>query len=151
MLGQATDDSCVPACVRMLLLDNFPEKAGDYLFSESFLRMDFETEREGSVITRIPEVLRQRGLTRPYLYQTDLAVDDLRGSLARGFAIAIVRTLLPREAHAVIVEELTDDEVAVRDPLPQGKGSAYRIPLTEFLHFWLSAETQCGSAVVVVT
>ena len=112
--------------------------------------MEFETERDGSLITRIPEILRQRGLTRPYLYHTDLTVDDLRGSLARGFAIAIVRTLPPREAHAVIVEELTDDEVAVRDPLPQGEGPAYRIPLTEFLHFWRSAERQFGSAVVVV-
>lgn len=54
LIGQATDDSCVPACVRMLLLDEFPHLADDYRLSESFLRNALKTTGKGSSVAGVP-------------------------------------------------------------------------------------------------
>jgi hypothetical protein len=39
-------------------------------------------------------------------------------------------------AHAVLVDEITDEFVALRDPLPPGTGSAYRLPVQIFVQAW---------------
>ncbi|MGH9832317.1 MAG: cysteine peptidase family C39 domain-containing protein [Blastocatellia bacterium] len=150
LLGQATDDSCVAACVRMLLIDRFPERADDYRFSESFIRDVCRTGRDGSLVAGIPAVLQEMGIVTPYVFRADLTIDDLREAVAFGFAIASVRTSAPREVHVVIVEEVTEEDVVVRDPLPQSASAAYRVPLSLFLERWLSVKTQLGSAVVVI-
>lgn len=150
LLGQATDDSCVPACARMLLFDQYTERASAYAFSESFLRGACATGRAGSVIARVPEILRQSGLRLPYHYRTDLTLAELQAAITRAFAIAVVRSQLPRAAHVVIVEEMTADDIAIRDPLPRGRGSAYRVPLAAFEASWLSGQTGLGSAVIVI-
>jgi hypothetical protein len=112
LLGQATDDSCGAACVRMLLLDESPDIADDHRFSESFLRGALETTDKGSAIAGVPAVLQEMGSARPYVYRTDVTLDELRIATRLGAAIAILRTILPESGHVVLIEEVMDDRVA---------------------------------------
>jgi filamentous hemagglutinin len=150
LLGQATDDSCVPACVRMLLLDNLPHLEGDHRFSESFLRDALETTDEGSAVARIPAVLREMGVIRPYAFRADLTLSELRASAQSGAAVVVLRTIFPESAHVVLVEEITDEVAALRDPLPLGVGSAYTVGLQEFASAWYRRNSDVGCAIIVL-
>ncbi len=150
LLGQATDDSCVPACMRMLLLDNLPHLESDHRFSESFLRDALETTDEGSVVARIPAVLQEIGVVRPYAFRADLTLSGLRGSVQSGAAVVVLRTISPESAHVILVEEITDEVVALRDPLPLGVGSAYTVGLQEFASAWYRRNSDVGCAVIVL-
>jgi len=150
LLGQAADDSCVPACVRMLLLDEAPERIDDYQFSESFLRARLETTSKGSVVSSIPFVLQDMGVIQPYIFRTDMTLDDLRRSVQSGYAIVVLRTDFPKTVHVMLIEELTDEMVAVRDPLPMGQGSSYMVELAAFLSAWEVGGSNTGCAVVVL-
>jgi hypothetical protein len=150
LLGQAADDSCVAACVRMLLIDHFPERADDYRFSESFIRDICETGLDGSVVAIIPTVLQEMGVVRPYVFRARITLNELRESVQSGAAVAVLRTVFPESAHVVLVEEITDEIVAVRDPLPWGLGSAYTVGLQEFASVWLLKGSDVGSAVIVL-
>lgn len=148
LIGQATDDSCVPACVRMLLLDEFPHLADDYRLSESCLRNALETTSKGSSVAGVPAVLREMGMARPYIFRADLTLPELRRTAAGGTVMAVLRTIFPQAAHVVLVEEVTETGVAVRDPLPLGQGSAYTVALSEFMAAWASALSDLGCAVI---
>jgi filamentous hemagglutinin len=150
LLGQATDDSCVPACVRMLLLDNLPHLENDHRFSESFLRGALETTDEGSSVAHIPAVLQEMGVVRPYDFRTDLTLSELRASAQSGAALVLLRTVFPESAHVVLVEEVTDEIVALRAPLPLGAGSAYTVGLQEFAAAWYRRNSDVGCAVIVL-
>lgn len=145
LLGQSNEYSCVPACARMLIVDHWPAALDDQNCSEAYLRTQFQTVRQGSVIARIPAVLQAHGVAKSYVYRRDLTVDDLRHALTHGAGIAVLRD--SQNVHVVIVEQLTDEFVAIRDPLPPGCGSAYWVALEVFLSVWL--KTGWGSAIVV--
>jgi len=145
LLGQSTEYSCVPACTRMLILDHVPAARHDPNLSETFLRTQFQTDKEGSVIASIPAILRANGVELLYVYQSDLTFEQLRRALTYGDAIAVLRDL--QNIHVVIVEQITDDAVALRDPLPPGTGSAYWVALNVFLAAWQT--TGLGSAIVL--
>lgn len=145
LLAQNSEYSCVPACVRMLIVDRSPAALNDPNFSEACLRTRFQTNDQGSVIARIPTVLEESGISKAYVYRTDLTPTDLQQALAYGDAIAVLRD--PRNVHVVVVEQISDKFVAVRDPLPPGRGSAYWVELEVFLSVWL--KTGWGSAIVL--
>ena len=119
LLGQGNSDSCVPACTRMLLFDYLPSAIDDLNFSEAALRFVFHTDEQGSIIARIPEVLRASGIKKSFAYRTDLTIEQLRASLQQGDAIVVLRT--PGNIHVVVVEQITENVVAIRDPLPPGR------------------------------
>lgn len=150
LLGQETGDSCVAACCRMLLLDQWPEAKNDYRFSESFLRAALETDRNGSLIGRIPEALRNFGLPQKYLYRRDLTIEDLQDAMQLGAAIAIMQDVSEEGLHALLIEGISAYSVAVRDPLPIGSGSAYEVSLPVFLARWHQRESGAGWAVIVL-
>ncbi len=150
LLGQKSEDSCVAACCRMLLLDQSPDSIDDHNFSESFLRAALKTDREGTIISRAPKVLREFGLAREYAYRRNLIIDELRKAVLFGSAIAIMRMVDDGEAHALIVEEISDEFVMIRDPLPETDGSAYRVSLDLFLSHWLKRKTGRGVAVIAL-
>lgn len=145
LLGQGNSDSCVPAYTRMLILDYLPDAVGDLNHSEAALRFMFQTDEQGSIIARIPKVLRASGVKKPLAYRTDLTIEQLRESLWGGDAIVVLR--IPGNMHVVIVEQITADSVAIRDPLPPGRGSAYVVALRDFLTVW--EKSGQGSAVIV--
>lgn len=150
LIGQITDESCVPACVRMLLLDEFPHLADDYRLSESFLRNALETTSKGSSVAGVPAVLREMGIIRPYAFRVDVTFTELKRAAADGAMMVILRTFFPQSAHVVLVEEVTEARVAVRDPLPLGRGSAYAVALSEFMSAWSNSTSKLGCAVIVL-
>lgn len=148
LLGQETEDSCVAACCRMLLLDDLIDAQDNYVFSESFLRTALDTSEDGATISLIPAVLREFGAVKSYAYHKNLTLEDLQASIKLSPVIALIIAAAADEFHALIVEEIADDFIAVRDPLPVGVGSAYWVRLSLFLKHWLDQEAQCGLAVV---
>jgi hypothetical protein len=147
--GQATLESCVPAVCRMLIFDRFPALEDDINFSESYVRHFLKTDATGSVIADIPAVLRLANIT-DYEYRNDLTCDELREAVTRGFAVVSVYKKSNETGHVLIVEEITDDQVAVRDSLPNSTGSSYRVRREDFLAVWLAQETQRGIGVIVI-
>jgi hypothetical protein len=104
LLGQDTPDSCVPACTRMLIHDLLPGAGQRVIFSESYLRAAFETDATGSLVSRVPEILKEAGI-EGYVYRTDLSFADLRRALKRSAAIGRVIGRQPDVAPVLIVEE----------------------------------------------
>lgn len=148
LIGQQTADSCIPACIRMMLFDQFPEKQDDYQFSESFLRTALHTDFRGTSLLKVPEVLSQLGISLKYEYCT-CSSEELKNSLHNAVALVRVTKSNPNEGHLLLVEEFSDDFVAIRDPLPEGKGSAYLAPIDVFLKVWQSEITSLGQAILV--
>lgn len=150
LLGQETENSCVAACCRMLLLDQLASANQNYRYAESFLRSALATDEDGSSITIIPDVLRQFGLSQQYVYRRDFTLEKLRNQAAAHSVIAVIKAKSEDDLHAVIVDAVLADAAAIRDPLPEGRGSAYRISLGIFLPRWLDSQTGCGSVVTVL-
>ncbi len=140
VLGQATPDSCVAACCRMLLADHGLTQP------EAFLRTALQV-KQGAYLSDLPPVLAQFGLPLTMVYRSELTLAELRAAVNRAPAIVFVKSAV-YGGHALIVDEI-NVRVSVRDPLPLGHGRAYRVPLTAFTDAWLRADTQCGQAVVV--
>lgn len=149
LYGQATEDSCVPACTRMLIHDLLPDSVDSIEYSESYLRMAFKTDRSGSRMKAVPTVLSQAGIL-DYVYRADLQLDELKLALQKAHAIVRLSGNNLSEGHAVIVDAIENDLVAIRDPLPNNSGSAYRIRLTDFLVAWVPATLSSGQAVIMV-
>ena len=78
-------------------------------------------------------------------YASDLTLAQLRNALTHGDAMVVLRD--PQNIHVVIVEQITADAVALRDPLSPGTGSAYWVALEVFLTAW--QRTGLGSAIVL--
>lgn len=143
VLGQSRADSCVAACCRMLLQDHGIEIA------EAFISHELELN-EGAFVSRLPEILRSFGLDRHYVYRHDLTFDELKAAVERGTAVVFVKMSGALDGHALVVEDITDNLIAVRDPLPEGEGKAYRAHLADFLRFWIRPKTGRGQAVIVI-
>jgi SPP1 gp7 family putative phage head morphogenesis protein len=147
--AQATENGCVPAVCRMLIFDRYPELENDINFSESYLREILNTDGTGSVIADIPAVLRMANLA-DYEYRNDLTFDELREAVTRGYAVASVYKKSNETGHVLIIEEITDHHIAVRDSLPDNTGSSYRVRRDDFLTAWLAPKTQRGIGIIVV-
>ncbi len=142
-MGQGRADSCVAACCRMLLSDHGIEQP------EAFIRTALKLE-EGAFLSEAPRVLSEFGLKVPYRYCRDLATGDLEKVVGIATVVAYVSKPGQKIGHAVLIDELSSQVVAVRDPLPEGVGRAYRLSLTDFLPYWLALKTGLGRAVVVL-
>jgi len=143
VLGQASADSCVAACCRMLLHDEGIEQP------EAFIRDALDLD-EGGYVSRIPDILRAFGSRASYEYRNDLTTDDLKQVVQRGPAVVFLKRPRDRFGHALLVEEFSGNLIGVRDPLPEGEGAAYRIPSDDFLKLWLNDGTGRGQAAIVV-
>jgi ABC-type bacteriocin/lantibiotic exporter with double-glycine peptidase domain len=149
LYGQATEDSCVPACTRMLIHDLLPEAQERIEYSESYLRIAFKTDRSGSSLKAIPTVLSQAGVLH-YVYRADLQIEELTSALQKASVIVRLSGNNLTEGHAVIVDAIENDLVAIRDPLPRSSGSTYRIRLADFLPMWIPVTLSSGQAVIMV-
>jgi ABC-type bacteriocin/lantibiotic exporter with double-glycine peptidase domain len=142
LIGQFYDDSCVAACCRMLLRDAVGEVA------EAVLRAALETDR-GAYLSAVPETLRQFGLPG-YVYDPALSLAELQASTAKGPAIvAVKRRPGDVDAHALVIDRIVEQSVSIRDPLPEGTGSAYQVTVEALLSVWLRDESGTGRAVTV--
>lgn len=143
VLGQLTPDSCVAACCRMLLRDY----AGDV--AESFLRDALDTDEGGASLSKAPSVLRNFGLTFFYTYFSGLTLDQLFTATRRAPAIVVVKASMSGGLHSVMVDGVDNDSAYIRDPMPLGKGSAYKVSITTFTRHW-ATENGLGRGVIVV-
>ena len=148
MRGQSRPDACVPAVCRMLIFDQFPQLESDINFSESYLRHFLNTDSEGSAVSAIPSALRLAGLGT-YEYRNDLTLAELSEAVVRGFTVVSVRGKLTGW-HVLIVEQITADWIALRDSLPENKGSSYLLGRADFETAWLTQKSQRGIGVIVV-
>ncbi len=138
--GQATPDSCVAACARMLLHD-----AGIHM-AEAPLRELLNTSAEGAFLQDLPKALLAVGLTRRLSYLRTLSLPGLRLAVTRGSVVCFV--IRPGQTgHALLVDELDAKLVRLRDPLPQSQGRAYSVRLTDFLAVWTRGKKRAGAAV----
>jgi ABC-type bacteriocin/lantibiotic exporter with double-glycine peptidase domain len=143
LVGQLTPDSCVAAISRMLLLDLVGA------VPEAHLRVALQTNHAGTDLHRLPPVLKKFGLPLRYILQEELSLEDLAKAVNAVPAIVTVKVRDGSDLHAVIVDEIDEEWVAIRDPLPEGHGSAYRVRLDAFLRAWFYRRPDKGFAIVV--
>lgn len=141
VFGQGAQDSCVAACCRMLLHDYGIEQAEAYL--REALNLD-----EGSYLSQVPATLQTFGLAQEFVYRNDLTLDELKLAVQRDTALAFVKRAQDMAGHALLVDEITTNRVALRDPLPLGMGRTYRVPVSDFVRVWLRPTDSLGRAVI---
>ncbi|MDQ3687680.1 MAG: hypothetical protein M3430_19060 [Acidobacteriota bacterium] len=116
--------------------------------AESYLSNALKIE-EGAYLSSVPSVLRDFGLSKAYIYRDDLTLEELSEALTRATVIASIKRPRDMDAHALLVDALDDGWVWIRDPLPKGSGSAYKVSSATFSQVWLRRKTRYGIALIV--
>ncbi|MCI0488779.1 MAG: hypothetical protein L0229_19485 [Blastocatellia bacterium] len=117
---------------------------------EAMLRTSLNIRGEGGLISDVPDVLRRFGSRLNYRYRDDLSVEDLQAATLKGAALVGLKFKGGRGSHALLVDGIENDAyVLIRDPLPRGEGSAYKISLTSFLKSWRAKRAGIGRGVIV--
>lgn len=132
LIAQFNRDSCVAACARMILAD-FNIDA-----PESYLASALETYG-GAYISRVPSVLKAFGLVHNFEWRKNLTIAELSKFLKHGRAIISLHHKEAEFGHSVIADDIIDDEVRLRDPLPRGQGKSYAVSLEKFSSVWLKS------------
>lgn len=125
LIGQINDDACVAACARMILADfgiNAPE---------SYLASALETKR-GAYLSKVPRVLKEFGLKDNYEWRKTLTISDLSKAVENGRSIVSLQRKDAKFGHSVIADDIIDEKVRLRDPLPTGQGKSYAVSLENF-------------------
>jgi hypothetical protein len=85
-------------------------------------------------------ILENSGVSARYVYSSSVSLEELRSATSRGSAVVDVRvpagTTGDHKIHAVIVDGIENNLVLIRDPLPEGAGSAYKISVDDFMKAW---------------
>lgn len=126
---QKTEYSCAPACLRMVLA------SFGVLKTEQELCVLCDCNAWGTDAFKLVEAARNLGFTNTRKY--NLTWDELKAELDRGlYPIVYIRTQLAPDTlfqeHAIVVTEITKDEVRILDPT-RGETSFLQ---TNFLHEW---------------
>lgn len=132
LIAQLSDDTCVAACVRMILADL------DIDAPESYLASALETKR-GAFLSKVPEVLTEFGGETGYQWKTGLTIDDLSKAINQGCATVFLQRGNSKFGHALIVDDIIGLEIRLRDPLPIGQGKSYAVLLETFTEAWLKS------------
>ncbi len=132
LIAQFNTDTCAAACARMILAD-FGVDA-----PESYLASALETE-SGAFLSKVPEVLKQFGGKSIYEWRNNLTIADLSEAVKTGRAIVLLQRVNAKFAHALIVDDIIDAEIRLRDPLPIGQGKSYAVSLKTFTEVWLKS------------
>ena len=131
LISQSSIDTCVAACMRMILTDF------EIRIPESYLASALETD-DGAYPSRVPNVLNALGID-VYQFQRDLTIADLSAALEKGFAIVSVQRKNTKFGHSVIADAIIDDTIRLRDPSPLGQGKSYAVALETFTEVWLKS------------
>lgn len=131
LISQSNNDSCVAACVQMVLTD-----FGIYE-SQNYLASALETRR-GAFLSKVPSVLREFEITG-FQWQKNLTLTALLNSLESNSAIVSLQRKNTKFGHSVIADDIIDDTMRLRDPLPRGQGKSYAVALETFMGVWLKS------------
>jgi len=132
VIAQFNEDTCVAACARMILADfgiNAPE---------SYLASALETE-SGAFLSKVPQVLKDFGVKSNYEWRNKLTIADLSEAVKYGRAIVLLQRKNAKFAHALIVDDIINAGIRLRDPLPIGQGKSYAVSLETFTEVWLKS------------
>ena len=105
LIPQSSADTCVAACLRMVLADFGIDAA------ESYLASAIETS-DGALLSKAPKVLMDFGLRQNYEWRNDLSFTDLSNALKRGNAIVSVKRDGADFGHALVIDAIL---TSVRD------------------------------------
>lgn len=90
---------------------------------------------EGTALSNSIPALKQYGVSASY--KPNLSIEELRAATSNNrSAIVNVNTVISGGVHAIVVDGIEDNLVLIRDPLPEGVGSAYKLPLETFQTAW---------------
>lgn len=142
VVGQMKPDSCVAATCRMVIYDS---SSND--IPESYLRDATKVvEDEGTFLRDAVEALAYFGV--PARYESSVSLEELKAVTENGPAIVSVATPTTGGRHALIVNGFEDDYALIRDPLPEGQGSAYKVNTEVFMRAWTKGNAT-GQAVII--
>jgi ABC-type bacteriocin/lantibiotic exporter with double-glycine peptidase domain len=132
VIGQLTDDSCVAAVCRMLLIESGVE------IPEAFLRVRLNVQNDGSNLSAVVDILSEEtGIL--YEFRSNLTFEELKRALLFGSVAVNVRAE-HNNIHALLIEKIADNFVYIRDSIPLGQGSMYKISQDVFLRHWFSVD-----------
>lgn len=119
---QELPTSCVAACVRMVLAEL------GHALPEAEIRLRCDHSSLGMRLNQVAEGLADLHVV--VKYETDLGLDDLRDEVRAGVTPIVGIDLRAVEGlfafHAVVVLEITAEQVTVHDPLVSGRFSIDR-------------------------
>ena len=117
---QESEESCVPACLRMVLAQY------DILLAEADLRICCQTTFLGTAFPDAAACARRYGLSVKEIVQASW--QELQNWLSSGIYPILSVNLFPLEArwaaHAVVVETVSDDRLIYLDPLVGRRNAA---------------------------
>lgn len=138
LIPQFNDDSCVAACVRMILADY-----GIYV-PESYLASALETS-DGAFLSKTPEILEDVGSLSKFEWRNDLSLADLNAALKQASAVVSVKRKGEIFGHALVIDAIFGNEIRLRDPLPRYEGKSYAVLIEKFSEvFFRKGETGFG-------
>ena len=132
LIAQFSRDTCVAACARMILAD-FGIDA-----PESYLASALETDG-GAYLSKVPQALKTFGLNVNFEWKKTLTIAELSKFLKHGRAIVFLQRKNEEFGHSVIADDIIDEEIRLRDPLPRGQGKSYAVTLEKFSSVWLKS------------
>ena len=137
VIAQIQPEACVAATTRMILKDAGISR------SEAELRALFETDRDGTSPSKIPEIMKGFGLK--YDYRRDLRLEDLQTAVKIKPAIVYVSKSLPNmPGHVIIIDGFEDDYALVRD---SQNGVGYKLHIEDFKLAWMNENRQGKAAI----
>ena len=117
---------------------------------ESYLRSILKTDWTGTDLREIPKALKFIGAKHDYIFARLDAIEELKNKSQQFPSIAAVKVASAIDYHTVLIDEISDDFVCVRDPLPLGQGKSYKIKTDEFTAAWLQKKSGGGLAIVII-
>lgn len=130
IVGQMTGSSCVAAACRMLLND-----IGHEYIPEAYIRDATNVvQGEGTALSNASKALNLYDISADYKPQ--LSIDELQAATNNGAAIVSITTETTGGSHALLVDGFEGNQVLIRDPLPEGQGSAYKVDIDTFTRAW---------------
>lgn len=142
LISQMSADTCVAACMRMILGDF------DIDFPESYVASALETSN-GALLSKVPPIFKEFGLRQIYNWRKDLKLTDLTIALKRASAIVSVKRKGAVFGHALVIDAIFNNEIRLRDPLPRGLGKSYAVALETFSEVFL-VNGKTGAGVIYV-
>ena len=139
--GQLGPADCAITCFHRVLSDLGIESS----MRDMAAAMNYDPVA-GCNIFKIPDAINSLGIENVNAEAGPLNTNELQKHLSSGKK-AIVSVNNQQGAHAIIVDDISNGKVTIRDPLPVGRGSAYQIPVSEFEAAWL--RNGAGKAVIL--
>lgn len=127
VFGQTKDYTCVANSLRMALDDKAIIK------SEEYLAGALETTVDGARILDIPKALHNSYLDDVVVQaEKKITLESLLSKLADGDKAVVSVFTDDMGHHAVLLDEVKNGRVIIRDPLPKNVGSSYSVSIDDF-------------------